>query len=172
MLSGRGRERLGVRLVLGEIVRDGNTPIWRQIADQITAGIRSGEYPPGSRIPSSYDLRVHYGVAYETTRAAVRRLVEDGLVRSVHGKGVFVLSSSRSGVALVGDAVALLDEASRVFDAVGDDGLRDAANEAAHALAVSFPGLPFAGLRGSVGGLGVCAGWSGAGVRCTGWVCV
>jgi hypothetical protein len=66
--------------------------------------------------------------------------------------GVVGGAGLRRGVVLVADAVALLDDASRVFDGEGDAVSRDAVNQAAHALVVCFPEVPFAGLRQVPGG--------------------
>lgn len=66
------------------------TPIWRQIADALSAGIADGTWPPGSAIPSETDLSRQYGIARGTARKAVKSLVDRGLVTAVQGKGSYV----------------------------------------------------------------------------------
>ncbi len=74
----------------GRIDHDGPATIWRQVADDITADIGSGELPPGSRLPSEAELAELYGVARGTVRRALTSLVESETVIVVHGRGTFV----------------------------------------------------------------------------------
>ena len=73
------------------IDHDGRRFVWLQIADDITADIRSGALPTDSRLPSEDALAEIYGVARGTIRRAVRHLVDEDLVEVVHGRGTFVL---------------------------------------------------------------------------------
>jgi DNA-binding GntR family transcriptional regulator len=72
------------------IKHDSAVLVWRQVADDLTADIRSGELPPGARLPSEVELAEIYGVARVTIRRAVAELRKDGLVVVVHGRGTFV----------------------------------------------------------------------------------
>lgn len=73
------------------IVRDGPTPIWRQIADDIADQITGGRLLPGDRLPSERVLCAQYGdVAYGTIRRAIKGLRERGLVETSPGKGTYV----------------------------------------------------------------------------------
>ena len=54
--------------------------------------VTSGEWPPGSALPSESDLAKEYKVALGTMRQAIACAVEDGLLERVHGKGTFVRS--------------------------------------------------------------------------------
>lgn len=60
-------------------------PIYRQIADDLREQIRSGHLPPGSRLPSEKDLQHEYGHGYQTIRAALDLLVQQGLIVKRHG---------------------------------------------------------------------------------------
>ncbi|WP_067487378.1 GntR family transcriptional regulator [Actinomadura hibisca] len=71
--------------------REGPVPPYRQIADALRKGIRSGEIPPGRRIPSLVELEQQYGVARDTLRKAVQVLKDEGLVETVQGMGTFVV---------------------------------------------------------------------------------
>ena len=61
------------------------------VADDIAAKIASGELAPGDRLPGEADMAAEYGVAKMTARRAVRELRERGLVRTVVGKGTYVI---------------------------------------------------------------------------------
>jgi DNA-binding GntR family transcriptional regulator len=64
------------------------------IADDLTAKIQNGTYPPDSRLPSIADLVHEYGAARETVRHAIHELADRGIVEVVPGKGVYVLPES------------------------------------------------------------------------------
>ena len=70
--------------------RESVTPPWQQLADLLRARITSGEYPPGTRIPSIISLSEEYGLAPVTVRKAVTALQREGLVQSQTGWGTFV----------------------------------------------------------------------------------
>jgi GntR family transcriptional regulator len=65
-------------------------PAYAQVAQSIKTKIASGEYPPGSRIPAETLIGQTFGVALMTVRQAIRVLVEQGLLRRIHGIGTFV----------------------------------------------------------------------------------
>ena len=72
---------------------DDPRPPYLQIADALRQAIRSGEFTPRGQIPSTNELAMHYGVARNTVRSAVRELTDEGLLVARHGSGVFVRSS-------------------------------------------------------------------------------
>src|SRR3984885_15322681 len=61
-----------------------------QIAASIRAAILTGELEPGSRLPSGTDLADYFGVTRSTVANAIRKLSDEGFVRSRTGSGVFV----------------------------------------------------------------------------------
>lgn len=65
-------------------------PLYRQIYEQIRAGIISGEFPPGSRLPSSRYVSQSYRVARVTVTAAYQQLKAEGYLESEVGSGTFV----------------------------------------------------------------------------------
>jgi len=80
--------------------------LYRQIADQIRAGIRAGEYPSGTRLPAERDLALQLGVSRPSVREALIALEVEGLVDVRMGSGVHVREGAvggRTGRAL-GDA--------------------------------------------------------------------
>lgn len=66
------------------------TPLYRRVMAEIRDKIRTGEWPPGHRLPSTRDLAVQYDVAPGTIREAVNRLIELGELRGHQGLAVFV----------------------------------------------------------------------------------
>lgn len=68
-----------------------NTPIYLQLREIVRSKIEEGEYPPGTAIPSENDLADTYGINRITVRNAVNALVNEGMLRRVQGKGVFVV---------------------------------------------------------------------------------
>src|SRR4029450_9306006 len=65
-------------------------PIYRQIADHLRAGIREGRSREGAPLPGESQLAEIHDVTRMTARQAVDVLKNEGLVRSEHGRGVFV----------------------------------------------------------------------------------
>lgn len=68
--------------------------LWRQVADDITAAIDSGELQPGERLPNEFALAETYGVARVTIRRAIEDLKKRDLVRVQQGRGTFVTRRS------------------------------------------------------------------------------
>jgi DNA-binding GntR family transcriptional regulator len=71
--------------------REGPDLVYMQIADHIEHRIRSGSLQSGARLSSERDLAEEYGVAYLTVRRATAELRTRGLIRTIHGKGNYVL---------------------------------------------------------------------------------
>lgn len=68
----------------------GFTPLYVHVSRQLRAQILDGEYPSGAMIPSEHQLMTSFNTTRGTVRKAVDVLVNEGLVRRVHGKGSFV----------------------------------------------------------------------------------
>ncbi len=68
----------------------GALPAYTQLAAIIKEDIASGRLVPGIRIPSESKLAKQYSVSPMTVRQAIGVLVEEGLVKRVHGSGTFV----------------------------------------------------------------------------------
>lgn len=67
--------------------------VYVQIADDLAARVRDGTYPVGSRLPSEAELAETYGVAKMTVRRALDVLREQGLIKTLHGRGSVVVKS-------------------------------------------------------------------------------
>lgn len=79
--------------------------LYRQIADQIAALIRRGEFKPGSRLPPERDLAKQLGVSRPSVREALIALEVEGFVEVRIGSGVYVTSAgSRRAGGRVGKA--------------------------------------------------------------------
>ncbi|MGD8703358.1 MAG: GntR family transcriptional regulator [Desulfosarcina sp.] len=65
-------------------------PLYHQLADILAEGIRSGDYPPGSRIPSEPQLAKVYGIGRPTVRQAIDVLVRKHLLSRKRGSGTYV----------------------------------------------------------------------------------
>jgi GntR family transcriptional regulator len=72
------------------IDHEGSTPVYLQLAALLRSMIESGEIPPDRPLPSVKSMMQTYGVAQGTAERAVRILKDEGLVRTVIGKGVYV----------------------------------------------------------------------------------
>jgi GntR family transcriptional regulator len=70
----------------------------RQLADDLQARIRRGEYAPGSQLPTYRELAELYSVSTHTASRAIGLLIDRGLVVGVQGRGTFVAEpDSRRG---------------------------------------------------------------------------
>jgi GntR family transcriptional regulator len=65
-------------------------PLYRQLADLLTARIRGGEYLPGNRIPSEHQLAAKFSIGRPTARHAIDLLVRKGMLERKRGAGTFV----------------------------------------------------------------------------------
>lgn len=68
--------------------------IYVQLADRIAEQIESGDLPAGTKLPSEVDLADEHGIARLTARRTMRLLAERGLVRTLPGKGTFVIEQA------------------------------------------------------------------------------
>jgi len=72
------------------IDRDLPVPVPLQLQGQIEYGVTSGDFPPGSRLPSVRELAAELGVSPVTVSAVYGRLRASGLIDSEPGRGTFV----------------------------------------------------------------------------------
>ncbi|MGA6164579.1 TetR/AcrR family transcriptional regulator C-terminal domain-containing protein [Amycolatopsis magusensis] len=68
-------------------------PLYLRIAGELGARIRSGDLPPGERLPSIRQIADRWGVAIATATRVVATLREDGLVEAKVGSGTVVSAS-------------------------------------------------------------------------------
>jgi GntR family transcriptional regulator len=65
-------------------------PLYRQLADLLMSRIRSGEYPPGSRIPSEHQLAAAHNLGRPTVRQSIEWLARRGVLVRRRGSGTYV----------------------------------------------------------------------------------
>src|SRR5438309_9630646 len=82
--------------------------LYRQIADQIRALIRSREFAAGARLPPERDLARQLGVSRPPVREALIALEVEGLVEVKIGSGIYVLRSRGNGEASTPVRVAIV----------------------------------------------------------------
>ena len=70
------------------------TPVYKQIAGQITAQILSGELPAGFALPPIRAVAKELGVSVITVRGAWDALEADGLIETRAGSGCYVAALS------------------------------------------------------------------------------
>src|SRR5262245_11851967 len=67
-------------------------PLWFQIAERLRHAIAQGVFSPGAVLPSEAKLNETFGISRATSRAALDRLEQEGLISRKSGKGSIVLS--------------------------------------------------------------------------------
>jgi GntR family transcriptional regulator len=67
-------------------------PLYLKIAERIRAGIASGSLPDGHKLPSQRELALEFQTTLMTVRQALELLEDEELVRTEHGRGMFVSS--------------------------------------------------------------------------------
>ncbi|MFT4217445.1 MAG: GntR family transcriptional regulator [Micropruina sp.] len=70
--------------------RNSAVPLYLQLTEELRNKILSGEWQPEQRIPSENELNQIYSISRMTIRQVLGKLVDEGLVFRVHGKGTFV----------------------------------------------------------------------------------
>lgn len=69
---------------------DGHTPIYRQIAERISADILRGVLAPEEQVMSTNQYAAHYRINPATAAKAFQQLVDEGLLYKRRGIGMFV----------------------------------------------------------------------------------
>ncbi len=75
---------------------DYKKPIYLQLREIIRSKIEENDYPPGTAIPSENELADTYEINRLTVRSAIDALVNEGLLKRIQGKGVYVMSGKVS----------------------------------------------------------------------------
>ncbi|WIT12957.1 GntR family transcriptional regulator [Paucibacter sediminis] len=72
-----------------------NAPIYQQLADQLAAQLLDGTPPEGEVLPSVRSLASRYLINPLTVSRALQALVDNGLVESRRGVGMYVRQGAR-----------------------------------------------------------------------------
>ena len=70
----------------------GQGPLYRQTRDLMIRRIADGDWEPGQRLPSEWDLADEFGVSQGTVRKALNDLADENMVLRHQGRGTFVAS--------------------------------------------------------------------------------
>ncbi|WP_171230909.1 GntR family transcriptional regulator [Ruegeria sp. HKCCA6707] len=66
------------------------TPLYQSVYNEIIARVADGRYPPGTMLPSEFDIAAELGVSQGTARKALSELEAKGIVKRRQGRGTFV----------------------------------------------------------------------------------
>lgn len=79
------------------IDHEGDVPIYVQLAAILRGEIESGGIPPRRPVPSKRTLRERHGVSAGTVERAMDVLKGEGLIRTVMGRGLYVVPPEERG---------------------------------------------------------------------------
>ena len=117
------------------MAKDGiKMPIYLQLREIIRNKIEEGEYLPGTAIPSENKLADTFGINRITIRNAVDALANEGILKRVQGKGVFVVGQ-KSEISIEEHAGFISDNLrndSRIFVKELQKATREAGNKYAN----------------------------------------
>ncbi|WP_102347681.1 GntR family transcriptional regulator [Bacillus sp. Marseille-P3661] len=78
------------------VSEESREPIYHQIETQIKALIVGGKIPPGTPLPSIRALASELSCSVITTRRAYQDLENNGFIKTIQGKGTFVIEIEKS----------------------------------------------------------------------------
>ena len=73
--------------------RSNPLPLYYQLKEVLKEQIRAGHLAPHTSIPSEPELVNSYHVSRATVRQALARLREQGMIKTLHGRGSVVVGS-------------------------------------------------------------------------------
>jgi GntR family transcriptional regulator len=91
-----------------------NQPIYRQLRDRVVAMILDGVLKEGDPLPSVRNVAAEYRVNPLTVLKGYQELVDEGLVETRRGRGMFINEGARSQLLLGERQKFLADEWPRV----------------------------------------------------------
>ncbi len=101
-----------------------NQPIYRQLRDRVVAMILDGVLKEGDPLPSVRNVAAEYRVNPLTVLKGYQQLVDEGLVETRRGLGMFINAGARS-LLLQGERQKFLDEEwPRVYATIQRLGLK------------------------------------------------
>lgn len=99
---------------------DGNGLLHQKVYDGLRSRIASGEWPPGTAIPSTPELMRQYGASKTPVRKAVEKLRDEGILAGHPGKAVYVKALPDEAAAELRDLAALARELDELRQYVHD----------------------------------------------------
>jgi len=73
-----------------------NTPLYRQLSENLKNQIVSGQFLIGERLPSENQLCLQHQINRATVRQALKVLEDEGYIQKHHGKGSIVIDRKKS----------------------------------------------------------------------------
>jgi GntR family transcriptional regulator/MocR family aminotransferase len=73
-----------------EVIRAGDTPLFRQLYLQLRSAILSRRLRPGTKLPSTRQLATQLGVSRSAAVAAYEQLLAEGYTSGRHGSGTYI----------------------------------------------------------------------------------
>ena len=73
-----------------ELIRESDTPLFRQLYLQLRAAILSRRLRPGTKLPSTRELASQLGVSRSAAVAAYEQLLAEGYTSGRHGSGTYI----------------------------------------------------------------------------------
>lgn len=80
------------------IDRNSFEPAYSQLSNLLREQVSNGVYHPGQRLPSEASLCKRYNVSPMTVRRAINKLLDQGVVNTIQGKGTFVKALNFSAI--------------------------------------------------------------------------
>ena len=97
-------------------------PLYRRIADDLSAKIQSGALGHGTQLPTELELREQYDASRNTVRDAVKWLMIRGLVETRPGQGTFVVEKIDPFITILGLETGLGGESADYASVVSATG--------------------------------------------------
>ena len=103
-----------------------DTPVYRQLVEEITRRVMSGELKPGDKMPPERELAAKLNVARGTVKRAYEKLAENHILDIGHGRGTFVstrqdvvpASRKERAVEILHDSIAALSHLNFSYDEI------------------------------------------------------
>ncbi len=103
-----------------------DTPVYRQLVEEITRRVMSGELKPGDKMPPERELAAKLDVARGTVKRAYEKLAENHILDIGHGRGTFVstrqnvvpASRKERAVEILHDSIAALSHLNFSYDEI------------------------------------------------------
>jgi GntR family transcriptional regulator len=73
-------------------------PLYTQIKQSLLKDILDGRYPPGAKLPSQRELCANFSTSHMTIRRVINELLKEGIVQSIPGKGLYVISIKQNTI--------------------------------------------------------------------------
>ncbi len=88
-----------------------------RVAELLLREITTGEFVPGSRLPTEQQLADRFGVGRNVVREAIAQLRADGIVEAKQGIGAFVMApEQRTAIRIDGEALKNAENMEHLFE--------------------------------------------------------